>query len=33
VSARHPAEAARLAQALRAAQESILRSRTGADYR
>lgn len=33
VSARHPAEAARLAQALRTAQESILRSRTGADYR
>ena len=33
VSARHPAEAARLATALRAAQESILRSRTGADYR
>ncbi len=33
LSARHPAEAERLARALRAAQESILRSRTGADYR
>jgi arylsulfatase A-like enzyme len=33
VSASHPAEAARLARALQAAQESILRSRTGADYR
>ncbi len=33
VSASHPAEATRLARALRAAQESILRSRTGADYR